>query len=79
MRDIKAQIELDRVIRNEVFITSVCYSCRQAVHNHGAFDANRHKLARLAIQFGDDIADHDCDRRELDTETCNCRCNRARE
>lgn len=57
----------------------VCDSCLDAVLGFGAFDANKRELARLAIQFGDEIADHLCDEREgglLDTETCICRCNK---
>ena len=59
----------------------VCDSCLEAVLDYEAFDGNEDdpQVATLAIQFGDEIADHFCGGREgdlLDTETCICRCNR---
>ena len=69
----------------------VCDSCLDAVYDsgYGAADANKRELARLASEFGDEIADHLCSGREgdlafldpscilLDTETCICQCNRG--
>ena len=57
----------------------VCDSCRQAVHDFGAFDMGRRELDWLAVHSGDEISDHLCGGREGDllyTETCICRCNR---
>lgn len=56
---------------------SLCDSCRYALENESiGFDFDSDMIETIAIEFGSEVSDHICDKRESSGEiSCSCACN----